>query len=86
MRTASYQIQINEKNLDITVKHLKTSVNYYEEMRKKGKIDYNTLTHLQDDTLSVFLWVEKYLLLQLMRDGEEIPYEKSEPRTNVDLG
>lgn len=74
MRTAKEQFEVNEKILIDQIKHLKTSINYFEAMFKKDKFDYITVVHVQDDALGVYTTIEKYLLLQLMKDTEMGPW------------
>lgn len=70
MRTATEQFAINETILLAHIKKIKTSIVAFELMHTKNTFEYTTLTHLQDDALSVMIGVEKYLLLQLMQNTD----------------
>ena len=70
MRTAAEQFAINEAILLTHIKKVKTSIAAFELMHTKNTFEYTTLTHLQDDALSVMVGVEKYLLLQLMQNTD----------------
>ena len=70
MRTATEQFAINETILLVHIKKIKTSIVAFELMHTKNTFEYTTLTHLQDDALSVMIGVEKYLLLQLMQNTD----------------
>lgn len=71
MRTVPRQFEINKNILIANLKKLKTSISYMEEDLKKEKFTYTTCTHLQDDALSIVFSVDKYLLLQMMRDLDD---------------
>lgn len=70
MRTATEQFTINETILLAHIKKIKISIAAFESMHTKNTFEYTTLTHLQDDALSVMIGVEKYLLLQLMQNTD----------------
>jgi hypothetical protein len=71
MRTVPRQFEINKSVLLANLKKIKTSIAYIEEDLKDEKFNYNHCTHLQDDALMIVLSMDKYLLLQMMRDLDD---------------
>jgi len=68
MRTVAFQIEVNKNILDNDLNKLRTSINNLQ----KDHSAYQSYMHVQDDALKVVLDIEKYLLLQLMRDSDDI--------------
>ena len=66
MRNADTQFKINSEILEENVKKLQTSLNYLKEDFAKGTSNNIHLNHASDDALTLFLSIEKFMLLKMM--------------------
>jgi hypothetical protein len=82
VRTAQYQLKINEKRLFDIIAQLQTSINNFKN--EKGHDANIRVNHLSNDALNLVLALESYSLLKMMEKMDMILLDEHGNMTKIE--